>query len=62
MGMAWLRHMDAWIACKEGAVYGKLKNGKSPSIKDKRALSNVISLVNETVHGGKTWNVFGECE
>ena len=44
LGMAWLRQVDAWIACKEGAVYGKLNNGKSFSIKGKRALSNVPIL------------------
>lgn len=33
--------MDAWIACKEGAVHGKLKDGKPFIIKGKRSLPNV---------------------
>ena len=24
LDMAWLKQMDAWIACKEGAIHGKL--------------------------------------
>jgi len=26
LGMVWLRQVDAWIACKEGTVHGKLKD------------------------------------
>ena len=26
--MAWLKQVDAWIACKEGAIHGKLHDGK----------------------------------
>jgi hypothetical protein len=28
LGMVWLKQVDAWIACKEGAIHGKLHNGK----------------------------------
>jgi hypothetical protein len=36
--------MDAWIACKEGAVYGKLQNGKAFCIKGKRSLQIIPVL------------------
>lgn len=42
--MAWLRHVDAWIACKKGAIYRKLKNGKTFFFKGKQFLSNVHML------------------
>jgi hypothetical protein len=41
LGMAWLREVDAWIACKEGAFHGKLQNGKAFCIKGKRSLPNI---------------------
>jgi hypothetical protein len=44
LGMAWLREVDAWIACKEGAVHGKLQNGKAFCIKGKRSLPNIPLL------------------
>ena len=44
LGMAWLKEVDAWIACKEGAVHGKLQNGKSFSIRGKRSLPSVPTL------------------
>ena len=28
LGMVWLKQVDAWIACKEGAIHRKLHNGK----------------------------------
>jgi hypothetical protein len=53
LGMAWLREVDAWIACKEGVVHRKLQNGKNKFIKDKRSLPNIpllSSLANEEVN------------
>jgi hypothetical protein len=44
LGMAWLREVDAWIACKEGAIHGKLQNGKAFCIKGKRSLPNIPLL------------------
>ena len=44
LGMAWLKEVDAWIACREGAVHGKLHNGKSFSVKGKRSLPNIPTL------------------
>jgi len=35
LGMAWLYQVDAWIACKEGVVHRKLKDGKPFIIKGK---------------------------
>jgi hypothetical protein len=43
LGMAWLKEVDAWIACR-GAVHGKLQNGKSFSIKGKRSLPSIPTL------------------
>jgi hypothetical protein len=33
LGMTWLKQVDAWIACKERAVYGTLEDGEEFSIK-----------------------------
>jgi adenylyl- and sulfurtransferase ThiI len=38
--ITWLEQVDAWIACKVGAVYGKLQNDKTFCIKCKRSLPN----------------------
>ena len=34
LGMAWFKQVDAWIACKEGTVHGKLQNGNFFSIRE----------------------------
>jgi hypothetical protein len=44
LGITWLEQVDAWIACKEGAVYGKLQNDKIFCIKCKRFLPNAPML------------------
>jgi hypothetical protein len=44
LGMVWLQEVDAWFACKEGAVHGKLQNGKAFCIKGKRSLPNIPLL------------------
>ena len=44
LGMAWLKQVDAWIACKEGAIHGKLQNDKFFTIKGKRSLPNIPML------------------
>ena len=44
LGMAWLKQVDAWIVCKEGAVHGKLHNGKSFSIRGKRFFPHIPTL------------------
>ena len=41
LGMGWLNQVDAWIACKEGVLHGKLQNGRSFSIRDKRSLPSI---------------------
>lgn len=41
LGMAWLNRVDAWIACKNGELHGKLRNNKPFIVKDKRSLPNV---------------------
>ena len=41
LGMGWLNQVDAWIACKEGVVHGKLQNGRSFSIRGKRSLASI---------------------
>ena len=38
------QEINAWIACKEGVVYGKLQNGKFFSIKGKRSLPNFLQM------------------
>ena len=43
--MAWLKNGNASIACKEGAVHGKIQNDKSFSIIRKRSLSNKPMLL-----------------
>lgn len=44
LGMAWLCQVDAHIVCKEGAVHGKLSDGKSFSIRGKRSLPKIPVL------------------
>ncbi|MBE3102723.1 MAG: hypothetical protein IMZ40_00590, partial [Bacilli bacterium] len=44
LGMAWLKQVDAWIACKEGAVHGKIHNGESFTIRGKRSSPRVPML------------------
>ena len=44
LDMAWLKQVDAWIACKEEAVHGKLHNGKSFCIGGKRSLPNTPTI------------------
>ena len=44
LGMTWLKEVDAWIACQEGEVHGKLLNGKFFSIRGKRSLPNTPIL------------------
>jgi hypothetical protein len=44
LGMAWLQEVDAWISCKEGAVHGKLQNGKTFWARGKRSLPNIPLL------------------
>ena len=44
LGMGWLNQVDAWIACKEEVVHGKLQNGRSFSIRGKRSLPSIPML------------------
>ena len=44
LGMGWLNQVDAWIACKEGVVHGKLQNERSFSIRGKRSLPSIPML------------------
>ena len=44
LGMAWLKQVDVWIACKEGAVHGKLHNGNPFSIRGKRSFPHAPIL------------------
>lgn len=52
MSMAWLKQVEAWIAIKEGAIHGKLYNGKFFSIKGKRSLPSIPTLS----HSQVTWS------
>ena len=44
LGMAWLKEVDAWIACREGEVHGKLQNGIFFSIRGKRSLPSTPTI------------------
>ena len=60
LGMAWLKEVDAWIACREGEVHGKLQDGKSFSVRGKRSLPNTPTLSHQQMKrcGRKGHQVF----
>ena len=52
--------MNAWIACKDGAIHENFQNGKSLSIRRKRSLSNghMLSHLQMKRCGRKSLQVF----
>ena len=60
LGMAWLKEVNVWIACREGEVHEKLQNGKFFSIRGKIFLPNTLTLSHPQIkrYGKKGHQVF----